>query len=257
MIVHRDGALTSRSLRFPVWLLRALIAVAIAITILIVLGAAFYGPLIRSAVRVPFLERRVAALEAENRRVIELATALERAEQRYAQIRGVLGADIVPALEVPPANGAKSAPPIVAAPATTASRYERGMTLPRYWPLGERQGFVTRGQIGPGSDEDQHVGIDVAVPVGTPVRAAGGGVVLDAGADLAYGLFVLIDHPEGYQSMYGHASRIVVSRGDSVQAGRVIALSGNTGRSTAPHLHFEIRRDGRSLDPLTLIQEER
>jgi murein DD-endopeptidase MepM/ murein hydrolase activator NlpD len=55
--------------------------------------------------------------------------------------------------------------------------------------------------------------------------------------------------------MYGHASRLIVVEGDDVQAGEVIALSGNSGRSTAPHLHFEIRRDGKSLDPLTLVKE--
>jgi len=55
--------------------------------------------------------------------------------------------------------------------------------------------------------------------------------------------------------MYGHASRLLVSEGEVVAAGEVIALSGNSGRSTAPHLHFEIRRDGKTLDPLTLVKE--
>jgi murein DD-endopeptidase MepM/ murein hydrolase activator NlpD len=55
--------------------------------------------------------------------------------------------------------------------------------------------------------------------------------------------------------MYGHASRLIAADGDDIQAGQVIALSGNSGRSTAPHLHFEIRRDGKSLDPLTLVKE--
>jgi murein DD-endopeptidase MepM/ murein hydrolase activator NlpD len=55
--------------------------------------------------------------------------------------------------------------------------------------------------------------------------------------------------------MYGHASRVLVVEGDDIQAGQVIALSGSSGRSTAPHLHFEIRRDGKTLDPLTLVKE--
>ena len=79
----------------------------------------------------------------------------------------------------------------------------------------------------------------------------------EAGQDSAYGLFVLIQHPEGYQSMYGHLSRLLVARNDAVRAGQVIALSGNTGHSTAPHLHFEIRRGGKSIDPLTLVREGR
>ena len=76
-----------------------------------------------------------------------------------------------------------------------------------------------------------------------------------AGIDPDYGLYVLLRHPEGYETMYGHASRLLVSEGELVQAGRVIALTGNSGRSTAPHLHFEIRREGRSLDPLTVVRE--
>src|SRR5437667_252198 len=87
-------------------------------------------------------------------------------------------------------------------------------------------------------------------------RAAAGGVVEAAGTDPAYGLFVLLRHSSGYETMYGHASRLLVREGDSVQAGQVIALSGNSGRSTAPHLHFEIRREGKSLDPLTVVKQE-
>jgi murein DD-endopeptidase MepM/ murein hydrolase activator NlpD len=91
--------------------------------------------------------------------------------------------------------------------------------------------------------------------VGTTVRAAGGGTVAAAGTDVDYGWFVLLRHPEGYETMYGHASRLLVNEGEVVQAGQVIALTGNSGRSTAPHLHFEIRRGRRSVDPLTVVKE--
>lgn len=77
----------------------------------------------------------------------------------------------------------------------------------------------------------------------------------EAGYDADYGLFVLLRHPSGYETMYGHASRLLVVEGDDVQSGQVIALSGSSGRSTAPHLHFEIRRDKKSLDPLTFVKE--
>jgi len=134
-------------------------------------------------------------------------------------------------------------------------RYESGRSEPTHWPL-DIPGFVTRGQVRPGDPAESHPGIDIAVPPGTPVRAAGGGVVEAAGTDPAYGQFVLLRHPGGYETMYGHASRILVREGDSAQAGQVIVLSGNSGRSTAPHLHFEIRREGKSLDPLTVVKQE-
>jgi murein DD-endopeptidase MepM/ murein hydrolase activator NlpD len=91
--------------------------------------------------------------------------------------------------------------------------------------------------------------------MGSLVRAAGGGSVLQTGVDPEYGSFVLLQHPQGFQTMYGHLSRIAVTAHSSVAAGEVIGLSGNSGRSSAPHLHFEIRRDGHSLDPLTMVKE--
>ncbi len=137
---------------------------------------------------------------------------------------------------------------------TDSVHYEDGASVPRHWPL-QGGGFITRGQVRPGDPAETHPGVDIAAQLGTPVRAAGGGTVAAVGTDPDYGLFVLLRHPEGYESMYGHASRLLVSEGEVVAAGEVIALSGNSGRSTAPHLHFEIRRDGKTLDPLTLVKE--
>jgi len=135
-------------------------------------------------------------------------------------------------------------------------RFEDGASIPSHWPL-DVQGFVTRGQVRPGVVDESHPGIDIAVPLGTPVRASGGGSVSEAGYNADYGLFVLLRHPSGYETMYGHMSRLIAAEGDQVQAGQVIGLSGNSGRSTAPHLHFEIRRDEKSIDPLELVREGR
>ena len=136
------------------------------------------------------------------------------------------------------------------------SRYESGASHPGHWPL-DVEGFVTRGQVRAGESGvgESHPGIDIAVPVGTPVRAAGGGAVSAAGTDPNYGLYVLLRHPDGYETLYGHASRLLVAEGEQVASGQVIALTGNSGRSTAPHLHFEIRHEGKSVDPLTLVKE--
>jgi murein DD-endopeptidase MepM/ murein hydrolase activator NlpD len=165
----------------------------------------------------------------------------------------MLGADIVPSV---PASG--EALPVayrLLALAPNRRPFEAGANPPHRWPLDER-GVVTRGQVVEGSADETHPGIDIAVPMGTPIRAAGGGTISQTGSDAEYGLFVLISHPDGYQTMYGHASRLLVAKGDEVNAGQVIALSGSTGRSTAPHLHFEIRRSGRSVDPRSVALEE-
>jgi len=79
--------------------------------------------------------------------------------------------------------------------------------------------------------------------------------VLQAGEQAEYGRFVLLEHPGGYETMYGHLSRITVATGQPVDTRQVIGLSGNTGRSSAPHLHFEIRREGQLVNPNDMIKE--
>lgn len=98
-----------------------------------------------------------------------------------------------------------------------------------------------------------HTGIDIAVPEGTAVRAAAGGVVTFSGWQEGFGLLVTIDHGNGYETYYGHLSKLLVTAGQSVSAGDVIALSGNTGLSTGPHLHFEVRYLGTPVDPRPLL----
>jgi murein DD-endopeptidase MepM/ murein hydrolase activator NlpD len=222
---------------------------------ILVLAVAFYGPIARQAARVPALSREVERLRTDNLRIRELAAALDSVESNYERLRRMVGADIVPD-RVSLSSALPVAPVIYAATPGGGLQYESGPSRPRHWPLDER-GYVTRGQSPAQAGDEAHPGIDIAVPVGSVVRAAGGGVVLQTGAQTEYGNFVLLEHPEGYQSMYGHLSRILAVQGTSVQAGEVIALSGNTGRSSAPHLHFEIRLNGVSIDPGTMVKEER
>ena len=121
---------------------------------------------------------------------------------------------------------------------------------PVFWPLTE-PGFVTQSLLD--GDQGSHPGIDIAIPSGSYVRASGGGTVIEAGSDPVYGNFVLLDHGNRLWSRYGHLHYVAVQRGQSVERGEVIALSGSTGRSTAPHLHFEILSNGRPVDPLTMV----
>jgi murein DD-endopeptidase MepM/ murein hydrolase activator NlpD len=93
--------------------------------------------------------------------------------------------------------------------------------------------------------------------VGTPIRAAGGGTVVEVGDDAKYGKFVRLEHRDGYETLYAHASQILVKHGERIPSGRAIALSGNTGQSTAPHLHFEVRQGGAAVDPMLLITKKK
>ena len=263
IVVHADGDLESKQYRLPRWAVLIGKWGAMTVAILIVLFFAFAGPITRSAARVPGLEREVSRLRVENSRVQQIAAALNRAESNYQELRQILGVRAPPTARsggtVARASDLGTSMRAVAVRATlpgTGARYEGGASVPSHWPL-DMKGFVTRGQVRPGVPDESHPGIDIAVPIGTPVRAAGGGTVVAAGYDADYGFFVLLRHPSGYETMYGHTSRLLAAEGDAVQAGQVIGLSGNSGRSTAPHLHFEIRRDGKSVDPLDLVKEAR
>jgi murein DD-endopeptidase MepM/ murein hydrolase activator NlpD len=98
-----------------------------------------------------------------------------------------------------------------------------------------------------------HAGVDLAVPVGTRVAAAAEGIVKFAGWKGGYGNLVIIEHADGRETRYGHLSKIMVSEGEKVSLGQQIALSGSTGKSTGPHLHFEIRENGQVVDPIKFL----
>ncbi len=99
-----------------------------------------------------------------------------------------------------------------------------------------------------------HEGLDIAVPTGTPVRAAAAGRVTFAGWSSGYGYLVKVSHGNGVETRYGHNSRILVRVGQSVDAGQVLARSGNTGNSTGPHVHFEIRMNGVAKNPASYLR---
>ncbi len=98
-----------------------------------------------------------------------------------------------------------------------------------------------------------HAGIDFRSPVGGQIKSTGAGKVIAAGPAGGYGNMVEIDHGYGLTTRYGHMSRVLVKVGDDVASGDVIGLSGNTGRSTGPHLHYEVRRNGEAVDPMIFL----
>lgn len=100
-----------------------------------------------------------------------------------------------------------------------------------------------------------HTGIDLRAPTGTEIRAVMGGIVVYAGYLGGYGRTVIVDHGEDLETLYGHCSLLMVRRGDMVRAGQTIALAGDTGRSLGAHLHFEVRSNGRHIDPKGFLEK--
>lgn len=111
------------------------------------------------------------------------------------------------------------------------------------------QGTITSA-FASGRGESRHHGLDIAAKTGSAILAGHGGTVTEAGwKNDIYGYAVVIDHGNGWQTLYAHCSRVLVSAGQSVQQGQKIALVGSTGNSTGPHLHLEISKDGVYLNP--------
>ncbi len=98
-----------------------------------------------------------------------------------------------------------------------------------------------------------HRGLDIAAPEGMEVHVACAGVVVSAGYEKGYGNTVVVQHPGGFETRYAHLQALKVNVGDQVQASGIIGTVGNTGRSTGPHLHFEVIRNGNQVDPEELL----
>ena len=104
-----------------------------------------------------------------------------------------------------------------------------------------------------GLDFQIHRGVDISVPHGTPVRAMAPGRVAFAGTQRGYGLVVIIDHGHGVRSVYAHLSELRAEAGQEIHGRPVIGLAGSSGSSSAPHVHFEILRNGNAEDPVPLL----
>ena len=134
-------------------------------------------------------------------------------------------------------------------------RNQKISRTPSIWPT---EGDITsrfgwrQSPFGYGSD--WHPGVDIATAMGTPIHATAAGVVTNAGWYGGYGRYVEIDHGDGYVTAYGHHSAIAVATGQHVNKGDVIAYVGNSGMSTGPHVHYEVRVNGREVNPMSFMQ---
>jgi murein DD-endopeptidase MepM/ murein hydrolase activator NlpD len=123
-------------------------------------------------------------------------------------------------------------------------------TRPSSWPLNGVLRSSFGGRSDPFSGEGAfHTGIDLSAPVGTPVHATADGVVGSAGWSGAYGKLVIVEHGNGLDTYYAHLSQFLVLPGEEVHRGQVIGLSGDTGRATGPHVHYEVRFHGTPVNP--------
>ena len=162
---------------------------------------------------------------------------------RRGSTQGVAARPRTPRAESPPSSGRpaeRSQRPTPSARRSDSLRFE--------WPV---RGKLTS-KFGKRGGRN-HEGIDIRARTGTPIHAAESGRVIMSGRMRGYGNVVVVKHAGKYRSLYAHASKLLVRKGDFVEQGQRIALVGSTGRSTGPHLHFEIRRGEKPQDPLAYL----
>lgn len=245
-IIVPHGDLDTKTLEIPYRRLKVLLVLVVGVVIALAVMVGMWWSIAMKASRVSGLERQLQTLEKERSKVDSLAHVLAEVETQYQRVREMLGADA-------PAAGKQ---PLLPDLPKGVMRDDDGdgvadSAAPDAWPLTER-GFVTRGLT---KTRSSHPGIDIAVPQNSYIRASGPGVVKISGEDPVYGRYIVIDHGGGLESVYGHASRLLVSRGTRVKRMQMIALSGSTGQSTAPHLHFEVRKDSKPIDPYQYVRQ--
>ena len=276
LLVRADGR-QMRRLSVPRWATRT------AAT-LFVLGALVNAALVADYMRV---RRDHGTVLATRDQLEERARAIEPMERRLAELRAeILGWDGLHAAIMKPLGGERQGigigGPAVTVPTGTTvdqvdallahvreeSRRLRALArvakdtgsvlaaLPSRLPLRSalNSGFGPRLSPWTGTTEF-HAGVDLSAPPGTPVKATAPGTVRVAGNAAGYGTMVVLEHGHGIESRYGHLQAVSVSKGQQVERGQLIGLSGNTGRSTAPHLHYEVLVDGRPIDPRRVARD--
>lgn len=207
------------------------------------------------------VQRAEQRTEAAADEVRDVTTALEKSraeldavrDKRQALLDSVQGdrAEIEAETEDLRARSAALAAKIVEAQTGSrvpASVVRSASSAGMIWPV---NGTFTSG-FGPRWGR-MHEGIDIAVPTGTPVAAAASGTVISSGWGGGYGNLVVIDHGGGVATAYAHNTRLIVSSGQAVGQGSIIAYAGSTGNSTGPHVHFEVRINGQATDPLPYL----
>jgi len=129
---------------------------------------------------------------------------------------------------------------------------------PSIWPVEGRLQSHFGKRMDPFSGEGAlHRGVDITAPTGTPVRSAADGVVLHANVMSGYGKVVIVDHGNGFETYYAHLSRFAVVAGQEIRQGELVGAVGSTGRTTAPHLHYEVRRYGNPQNPAHFLGQTR
>jgi murein DD-endopeptidase MepM/ murein hydrolase activator NlpD len=236
-------------IELPRWSLRVLGVSLIAGFVLVVAGGILYGRLIRDALLLRETRLENVQLRARADKIKDLESQIAQIDHVRRQLYSIAG--VPDSMSIDSDTRTPDDPmTIIAEPAALGngiadSPMAAGAHL-RDLPF---RGPVSRGYSAGRKLSPEHSGIDIAGPEGAAVSAAGDGVVVFAGWDPTFGNLLVLRHGDGWETKYGHSASLFVTVGDSVRAGQTISLLGSTGKSSAPHLHFEIVHNGAPIDP--------
>lgn len=231
-----------------------LASVAALCVVAVLIFFATFGRLIVLASRADRLADENERLVVEIAQIDSLKAELFHVQALGLQVKNMLGVGLtaedstVVANLTPAAKSPTIADPFESVDETRDEQKQLLEAIPSTWPV---RGYVTRefNVAGGESQEHYHPGMDIAASRNTPVRASADGVVTTSEWDEVYGNAVIVDHGFGLSTLYGHNARNLVRVGDRINRGQTIAFLGSTGKSTAPHLHFEVRKNGVPEDP--------
>lgn len=221
---------------------------SLGIFLLIVIIAS-YVFLIPRATRYENLHQEVTELAGDRARYIQMVEDFRKMQEMHQYVRRLLGVDMMVSMD------SLSAADSLSLQAPTI--HQNVVVLDNIPTTAPLTGLITQrfDTSIPALFTDAHKGIDIACRVGTPVLASASGWVVFSGWTLGLGNTVIINHGLEYLTIYGHNSRNLVVNRQSVERGQRIALSGNSGYSSGPHLHFEIWKDGQAMNPAHFIPE--
>lgn len=246
-----DGAEDRSGFRIRQWLLKVIVGSIAFMLAGILLFFAFYGKVLTRAALADSLEKENERLLRYHYKVKLLEENLIEAREVVSRLTGLAGIDYV-FPEFPDDSTFFEALERQRTAILERDGFD-DLTMPSGLPA---QGFISQDfELEDGSR--YHPGIDIACPVGTPVLATAIGRVVFAEYDSTYGNMIVIRHNDSVTSVYGHNRELLVEVDDMVQPASRIALSGNTGVSTAPHLHYELRINNRYINPLEPYQDEK
>ena len=249
IIVPHDLKKT-RTFRVPYALFYTLVGLVGAGLLIMLIFVASYGSLLLRSREGLIYKKQVEELTKRQEHMGELRRNLAQLRAMNLQVRRMLGLVVTPQdslAMVQVQKERRGLPPELRMEQASMLR-----AIPTFWPV---RGFITKRFRAAGAVRDSlfHGGIDIAVDRGTPVRAAASGYVTEAEWSDSYGYYAQIDHGYGIKTLYAHADMLVVIKGERVEQGQTIAYSGNTGNSTAPHLHFEVTQNNVPVDPLKYL----